>query len=590
MGKKSGPAAPAPPDPVATANAQAQANTTAAITQANLNRVNQFTPQGSLIWSQQGTNSDGTPMWASHQTYSPQQQALYDQQTQIAMALSGLAGNNINRVNDAQSQLFNFDGMTPMRTGVAGGLPSYNYGYGPMQLQTQLGDSGDIRQTFDQGRGVSFMQDGAGGDIQRTFGEVDPLRTVNGRVGSDIQRSLNYSNLTALPGTSDFGAEARRASDAVYDQLASRLNPQFRQQENDMEARLAAQGISQNSDAYRRSVDNFGRTRNDAYSNAALQAVQAGGAEQSRLFGLALASRQQGQNEADMQGQFGNNAQAQIFQQALQRAQQFNQTQAQQFGQNQSRAGFANNAQQQAYQQIAQSLGMNNQAAGQQYAQNQGAASFWNSGQDQRFTQGLGAAEFGNNAWNTMFQQGQQAAATNNQARAQAYNEQVSDVNMNNTARQQQIQEASYLRNLPLNEIAALLGTGGGVTNPNFAPVSQVGVAAPDYQGAVYQNYQGAMQQYNAQQQARSQGLGSIFGLLGSLGSAAIMSDRRLKENMQRVMTDAKGLVWYTYNYIGEAAKRYGVMAQDVEQLYPNVVVTMPSGYKAVKYGELYSV
>jgi hypothetical protein len=77
------------------------------------------------------------------------------------------------------------------------------------------------------------------------------------------------------------------------------------------------------------------------------------------------------------------------------------------------------------------------------------------------------------------------ATGFNNQAGAQEFNQNLTNANLNNAARQQQIQEATYLRNLPLNDIAALLGTGGGVQGPQFSSVSQVGVAAPDYMGQV---------------------------------------------------------------------------------------------------------
>lgn len=49
---KSTPSAPAAPDPVATANAQAAANKDTAIAQAQLNMVDQYTPYGSLVYSQ----------------------------------------------------------------------------------------------------------------------------------------------------------------------------------------------------------------------------------------------------------------------------------------------------------------------------------------------------------------------------------------------------------------------------------------------------------------------------------------------------------------------------------------------------------
>lgn len=53
MGKRA-PSAPPAPDPIATANAQGQANIEAARATANMNRVNQITPFGSITYSQPG--------------------------------------------------------------------------------------------------------------------------------------------------------------------------------------------------------------------------------------------------------------------------------------------------------------------------------------------------------------------------------------------------------------------------------------------------------------------------------------------------------------------------------------------------------
>jgi hypothetical protein len=406
-------------------------NRDAAITQANLNRINQVTPQGSLTYSSNGTNADGTPIYTQTQTLSPDEQKKYDQGNQVAIALNGLANDNISRVGDAQSKPFTYDGMTPLKTSL--GLS------GP-------GDSGAI------------------------------------------QKNLDYSGLTKLPGTDDFSADAKRVSDSVYNQAASRLNPQWQQSENDVKSQLAAKGISENSDAYRREYDNLMRAKNDAYTSAQNEAQVAGGNEQSRLFGLAMSSRQQGQNEVNTQGQFANTAQQQ------------------QFGQDTTRTGI-----------------------------------------------------------------------TNANASAEAA--------FNNQARQQQIEQAAYLRNLPLNDIAALLGTGPGVQDPNFNPVAQVGVAAPDYQGQVNSNYQTAMQQYNSQQAARSQMLGSIFG---AVGSAAALSDRRFKDNIKRIGTLANGLATYAFQYIGDKAQQFGVMAQEVLEVIPEAVVRDADGTMYVDYGKVY--
>jgi hypothetical protein len=44
----------------------------------------------------------------------------------------------------------------------------------------------------------------------------------------------------------------------------------------------------------------------------------------------------------------------------------------------------------------------------------------------------------------------------------------------------------------------------------------------------------------------------------------------------------------YEFDYIGGSGKRYlGVMADDVEKKFPDMVFTMPDGYKAVNYAGL---
>lgn len=401
MGKKSGPKAPPPPDPVATANAQGQVNRETAITQANLNRIDQVTPQGTLSYNNVGTWEDGTPRYQQTMTYSPEQQKLYEQENRIAQALGGTAETSLGRVNSAMGSEFDFSGATPM---------------------------------------------------------ANPAQ----RADINLQKSLGDTN---------FDATSRAAADAVYKQLASRLDPQFGQIENDMRTRLINSGISENSEAFRREMDNFSRSRTDAYNTAGNQSV---------LTGLAA--------------------------------------------------------------------------------------------QDQGFNQALAAGNFSNAA--TMGE-----AGFNRESDFQG-------ATFNNNVRQREIEEDTYLRNLPLNDIAALLGTGGGVQAPSFGPVAQVGVDAPDLMGATYNNYNAQMQQWQQAQQNRSQGLGSIFGLAGSLGAAAI-SDRRLKYAISKVGKLADGIATYVFSYIGDTVRHFGVMAQEVLDVKPDAVVLMDSGYYGVNYGKL---
>jgi hypothetical protein len=86
-----------------------------------------------------------------------------------------------------------------------------------------------------------------------------------------------------------------------------------------------------------------------------------------------------------------------------------------------------------------------------------------------------------------------------------------------NTLRQAQLGEQLQLRAQPINEISALFGLGPGMQMPQSANLAQVGVAPPDYQGAVQNSYQQQVAAVNAPNQATAQVLGSIFGMGGRL-------------------------------------------------------------------------
>ncbi|QSA98625.1 hypothetical protein [Methylococcus sp. EFPC2] len=157
-----------------------------------------------------------------------------------------------------------------------------------------------------------------GGITQRNIGTAaNPQWQINQTLNPQIQRQLdttlaNNNALTDIAasrtgavkdafskglGWDSFenpqASEASRQQtiDALYGQAKSRLDPQFAQDQNALETKLANQGIMQGSDAYKTALDNFGRTRNDAYSTALNNAIQAGGQEQSRLFDLGMSKR-----------------------------------------------------------------------------------------------------------------------------------------------------------------------------------------------------------------------------------------------------------------------------------------------------------
>lgn len=143
----------------------------------------------------------------------------------------------------------------------------------------------------------------------------------------NIQSNLDYSGAPNV--STDFSNLTNQAQNAVYNQAASRLDPQWQNAQHDLDSKLANQGVVQGSEAYQRAQDEFSRQKNDAYNQANYSAVGAGNALQNQLFGQSLAARGQATGEAAQQGAFANDAQAQQYAQALQNANFGNQARAQ---------------------------------------------------------------------------------------------------------------------------------------------------------------------------------------------------------------------------------------------------------------------
>lgn len=132
-----------------------------------------------------------------------------------------------------------------------------------------------------------------------------------------------------------------------------------------------------------------------------------------------------------------------------------------------------------------------------------------------------------------------------------------------------------------ISELVAAMG--GGYSPPSATPSGNA--AGVNYSGLVGQKYQADMQQYNANQQAKTQ----TAGALGSLGGAMLMkSDRRLKRDIRKVGRKA-GLNIYEYRYLFDAPGtiRRGFMAQEVLNLFPQAVRWMAGGFMALDYSQL---
>jgi hypothetical protein len=324
------------------------------------------------------------------------------------------------------------------------------------------------------------------------------------------------------------------------------------------EALMAQFGMGQQAQELQNQAIGQNYERQIAANQATNQALQ-------QLFG-------QGVNVQELQ----NAAAGQNFQQQL-AAQQANLArQAQQVGQSQEAAQFYNQAQAQAMQ----------QELARQAAQNQA--------QSQAFNQLMAQQDQRNAAIGQGFDINAQRAAFQNAAQQQAFQQGIAQQQFRNTAIQQALAQQAAIRSMPINEISALL-SGGQVALPQFqgysgvtvapAPVFQAGQAAGDFAQRNYQNQVGS---YNA-------GMGMLGSLAGAIGTGAggagglaglfNLSDRRLKSNIVRVGTHPLGIGVYEYDIAGQ--RQRGVMADEVETVLPEAVVTRSDGYKMVNYGLL---
>ena len=103
---KSAPAAPAAPNPVTVANAQTASNVQTAQTQGQLNRINQYTPYGSEVYSPVPGDTTGNA-YQDTVTYSPQEQQAVDSQMALTNSLYGLANSTEGNVAKTMGTPFN---------------------------------------------------------------------------------------------------------------------------------------------------------------------------------------------------------------------------------------------------------------------------------------------------------------------------------------------------------------------------------------------------------------------------------------------------------------------------------------------------
>lgn len=85
----------------------------------------------------------------------------------------------------------------------------------------------------------------------------------------------------------------QNATNAVYQQEQSYLDPSWNLQQQQLQDQLSRQGIGVGSDAYDSAMTNFNNSKNQAYQGAMDTAIGQGAQNASTLFGMAQAQQQQ---------------------------------------------------------------------------------------------------------------------------------------------------------------------------------------------------------------------------------------------------------------------------------------------------------
>jgi hypothetical protein len=565
MGKKT-PKPPAPIDYAAAATAQGEANKTASLLGSYLSNPNVTNPYGSsrTTWGV-ALDSNGKPIL--DEKGNPQVQANVVQTLQGA-GYTDASGNKIASTGAAlaeenrQKVEAQLSGLASTGADVAAKSLSnpfqYGVGYTGPKLQTEgptggainygpaadaYGLAGSINANDYRAAGINADDYGRAASINAgAYGQAGGINA--GDYGQAMGR-LDLSNVARMPVNA--GMTGQNA-------ILSRLAPQIQQSEAATAQRLANQGITPGSEAYRNAMRDQGQQANDLYTQAALQGIN-----------LDIGANQQGYGQALSSAGLYNQAINQNFGQGLSAQQLSNQAIGQNFGQGLSAQELAN------------------AAIGQNFGQGVTAQQLTNAAAAQNFGQGLSAQQLTNAAIDQNYGRAATSSGLQNAAQTLDYNQRLTSSRFGNEAKANDLAMQLGLYNQPLNAVNALMAS-SQIQNPVFGAYSGSNVAAaPVFEGVratgadANANYAQRVGTYNA-------GIGAL-GQIGGLAAQAAISDIRLKSKIVRVDTHPLGIGIYEYDIDGRRER--GVIAQEVERVLPSAVIEHPDGYKMVDYGAL---
>jgi hypothetical protein len=488
--------------------------------------------------------------WTQQQTLGENDQYIFDKNQAVNMGLTDLASKGVNKVGEALenniSPNFAIQGAPEttagqMTTNVAGefagggldtsGVQNQVADSGAIQaslsdrgdIQSDIADAGAIQNRFNDAGDIQ-SQIAAAGDITNKSGATGLAQTALANNADKIQTSVGVNqNAGALSADQNNSAKLQtnlglnpqllqqQTSDALYKANTQYLDPQFNQQQQQIESKLANQGITRGSEAYNNAMLNFNNQKQQAYESARNNAISGATSAAQGMFGMGLQGAQFGNQSLGQQ--FGQNVTAQSLANAaagqnnaqnIASQQANNQALGQQFNQGLSAAGFGNQAVGQNNAVALANAQFANQAQGQQFSQNAAMQQAQNTAQQQAYNQNLGATQFANQAQAQQYAQNQAAQQAQNAAQQQAFNQDLSAGTFANASQaqqfgqnqaQQQAQNAAVAQNFGMANTnqqalnnAQLQQFNAGVTNANLNNQQLTALYNQGLQGAQQNN------------------------------------------------------------------------------------------------------
>ena len=261
--------------------------------QKDANRINQYTPQGNMLFGYTDQNTGAFTQGLTPDDDGRYQSAAFTQETPFQTQMrASTEGTGLGLGNTAFSRVTGrtVTGQNPDGSPIYENDPDFQ---NPFRTAPTLA-------------GVSAAQ-----NIDPT--QLGNLQNYNQSISSNVAlpTGLSSDGLTALQ--SDPEAFRSNIEQTLYDRQLGLLQPEFTRQRQELETNLVNRGIPITSDPYNQAINRFESQQGEQLGRLAQQATLAAGQESDRLVNQGRQNRAMEFGERAASGEFGLAANQQGF-------------------------------------------------------------------------------------------------------------------------------------------------------------------------------------------------------------------------------------------------------------------------------------